>query len=591
MKRRFYCTMSLLAILSSCSTESFLMNDEKSENATNYSTVIQQRDPNSPVTLSNKGFKANSMSKNGIPNEPLELQYYLGRTYKAKRIPLGDPENISFPAINIEKLYTAHPDYVMQNYIGKSEAKSFAYSSFDRYEENSSSTKKMNAGFQLKLGLFNIGSKYVMSDIFTQNKVNESKRVFGELNVSIKDAIYTLQKSNAINKEVAEKYLHPTFVNEMYNTTYLDMMENYGPFILTDFYSGGRATAVFTGLYNKNSSITTKESDMNLDINASFDFKMASGANGNLTADFGIGRKGSTNTNISHEISNMETSIKTFGGSKTFGSFTVPKDVNDVNIDLSGWVSSLNDKKTHTLVDINDKGLSVFSDYLLEDNFKKAFNQYIGEYGNGFGFKKNLIEPYIKIQRKVLMESGRLYGVVQVFLYNRFGDNIRIDIDRLLENENLPIDPKYGKIALGDIDDDPQDAQLKLNQIGEIVKNKLKDTYKVRFEVANYVYNSYKNKASSQNAASTTSKFDVDTYSFNYPEIFFNFNETNAKKYVNPNNNIIYLLSTDQKNRKYAYAIHDDYVLDTYGIRAWVNAMPPVQISSQELYQYTIVGL
>ena len=70
----------------------------------------------------------------------------------------------------------------------------------------------------------------------------------------------------------------------------------------------------------------------------------------------------------------------------------------------------------------------------------------------------------------------------------------------------------------------------------------------------------------------------------------FDINEGDMQKFYNSNNGILYLLyeSTD---KKFAYAIHDDYILDTYGIRDWVDNMPTTQVSYLELANYTIIGL
>ena len=44
-------------------------------------------------------------------------------------------------------------------------------------------------------------------------------------------------------------------------------------------------------------------------------------------------------------------------------------------------------------------------------------------------------------------------------------------------------------------------------------------------------------------------------------------------------------------NKKYAFSIHKDYLLDTYGLRDFVNSLPVTKISTEELFNYTIVAL
>lgn len=108
----------------------------------------------------------------------------------------------------------------MENEIGKGEAQSFAYTGFDRYTENSSTTKKINnAGFTLNLGLFSLGAHKTMTEVFTTSKVEESKRIFGELNIQIRDASYYMQTSSNIIKKIKLDYLTEDFKEELYNLT------------------------------------------------------------------------------------------------------------------------------------------------------------------------------------------------------------------------------------------------------------------------------------------------------------------------------------------------------------------------------------
>jgi hypothetical protein len=55
-------------------------------------------------------------------------------------------------------------------------------------------------------------------------------------------------------------------------------------------------------------------------------------------------------------------------------------------------------------------------------------------------------------------------------------------------------------------------------------------------------------------------------------------------------NNRTYLISQNPAV-KFAYSINDDYILDTYGIREWVNNMETTQLTEQHLDDYIIVAL
>ena len=62
------------------------------------------------------------------------------------------------------------------------------------------------------------------------------------------------------------------------------------------------------------------------------------------------------------------------------------------------------------------------------------------------------------------------------------------------------------------------------------------------------------------------------------------------KKFVDTKHNTTYLLYSEGE-KKYAYAIHYDYLLDTYAIRDFVNSLPTIQIDPQDLFNYTIIAL
>ena len=100
--------------------------------------VLKERDSRYPLILSQR--KTKPRNTKSIPT--LSFSDYLGRSFTCSHFPLGDPEDIKIQVINTEKLMRDYPSYFWKNEIGKGEAQSFAYTDFDRYTENSSTTKK-----------------------------------------------------------------------------------------------------------------------------------------------------------------------------------------------------------------------------------------------------------------------------------------------------------------------------------------------------------------------------------------------------------------------------------------------------------------
>ena len=74
-----------------------------------------------------------------------------------------------------------------------------------------------------------------MTEVFTTSKVEESKRIFGELNIQIRDASYYMQTSSNIIKKIKLDYLTEDFKEELYNLTPSEFFNNYGGFVLSSF--------------------------------------------------------------------------------------------------------------------------------------------------------------------------------------------------------------------------------------------------------------------------------------------------------------------------------------------------------------------
>lgn len=104
--------------------------------------ILKERDSRYPLILSQK--KTKPRNTKSVPTVPtLSFSDYLGRSFTCNHFPLGDPEDIKIQVVNTEKLMRDYPSYFWKNDIGKGDAQSFAYTGFDRYTENSSTTKKI----------------------------------------------------------------------------------------------------------------------------------------------------------------------------------------------------------------------------------------------------------------------------------------------------------------------------------------------------------------------------------------------------------------------------------------------------------------
>ena len=124
-------------------------------------------------------------------------------------------------------------------------------------------------------------------------------------------------------------------------------MQSYGEFVLTSYYTGGRASALYYGLDKQSTDFKSKERDMDKSINASYSWDKNS-----ASGDFSIGTKDGNSSTANESFSELRVSIKTLGGAYGHNVATPPYDVKNTSINLTSWLQSLNDSRTHTMIDI-----------------------------------------------------------------------------------------------------------------------------------------------------------------------------------------------------------------------------------------------
>lgn len=179
-----------------------------------------------------------------------------------------------------------------------------------------------------------------------------------------------------------------SFIEELHSIHPYDFFQNYGEFVAADYSSGGRGMAIYVGTYKKGDVTSTAEKEMSDEINASFTWD-----NNSLSNNLNLGRGHGSTTSYTGQFSSVKYSVKTLGGSAS-GSFSIPAEVGNSSIDLSGWVSSLSDNRLNVISEFNQNGLIPISDFILEDNLKKLFNSF----SEGKAPRRKTIEePYIRV--------------------------------------------------------------------------------------------------------------------------------------------------------------------------------------------------
>ncbi|MCS2766512.1 hypothetical protein NXV33_17770 [Bacteroides thetaiotaomicron] len=355
-------------------------------------------------------------------------------------------------------------------------------------------------------------------------------------------------------------YLDELFVDALYNSSMVELMQSYGEFVLTGYYTGGRASALFYGVDTNSIQFDSKEKDMDVAINASYEWKNKKPTGSKRHNSFCFRKlihwnKERKLRNNNQQILRIIIFHQNSWWSVWLQHFNSPYDITNYSIDLTPWLQSLNDPKTHTMIDLQDGGLYPISDFILEENFKQRYN----DTHMDFQYQESLEEPYIEIIKMYIRKSNsgeKLYDIVPV-LNTRQGDKL------IFSNPDAA---------------SQSDEELKANSIPATFltkSNAIKDEKSKYYQL--------KIKADPNKTINpiiqTTLSFQIN-----------NVDEKGMYKFKNANTNIWYIYNPTSM---YCFAYYDDdYIPDAYGILDWVNGIPIKAVTMTTLYQrYKIYGL
>ena len=287
------------------------------------------------------------------------------------------------------------------------------------------------------MGIFSIGNKTNYTDIFTSDITQNDNYVFGELSVVSRDSCYRMQYSSNIKNKIIDNYLDSIFSEELHCLHPYEFFKNYGGFIVRDFTTGGKISALYAGRYIKSATTEIKTRDMNSEINSSFKL----GNTGSDNASLSLGRGTTSTLSTTKQFSSVKMSIKALGGSPAFPSFTIPTEVGTTQIDLSSWMASLENKNNTTLIEFNDDGLIPMTDFILEDNLKKEISSYI----NGYIINNTeQIEPYIMtfilqgnspllLRQCLVTRNNSVIHLSDTMFYHQASDGTDNDIEAIIK--------------------------------------------------------------------------------------------------------------------------------------------------------------
>lgn len=549
----------IAALLSSCSDElekggsaSTDQEPDKEEKV-----IIQPRNPNLPKI---KPLKTDeSQNRSILSSEIGNSDVFLGCAYKVKESNyiLGDFSNVRNPVVNITAVKEYDPTYISGIRLNTTETTSFAYDTFNRYQYNSTITKKVTSGFSLNFKIFSIGKKKTTTEVFKTVIDNTEQATYGELSINFTNNQFSLQNSEATRKLFARQFLTKSFIKSLYNSPISSTLSSYGDFVLTGYLTGGKAYATFAGTSTESVDYKSKEKDMEKSINASLTYK-GSSASGNL------GFTGANHNDETYTFNGKNTFvyIKTFGGIRdgSEGAVNV-RALKDLNLDLTSWMRSLNDESNHTMIDVIDNSLYPLSGFVLEKNFKQrlddTFNDVLPTY-------ENLVYPYIEIVR-VMVRSTSSYEA----LYDVAAVLVTRQADRIILSDGLA--SSATDVELRKNEDDAtfiQKAEKIAAEKSQLFSSDIEISY---------------NKRTKLNPK-LRSPLCIDLAEFKEKNFYrFYYEKTGIEYIYDPSTRICFSYYIDEG---------DDEVLDIYGIRNWVESLPQKNISIASLANsYNIIGL
>ena len=491
--------------------------------------ILQERNKNYPLT-DYKSLKAKSIETRS--GGDLALSDFIGRSYKLENYPFENARNLGFPVIDMAKYIADNPTSYQSVPVKESESLYNSFSGIERYETKIQKTNTVSTGFQLDFKIFKIGAKKTYKNVFKATDTEIGQNVFGELSVKYYDRKYELLIPMNIRKDIYRNYMHSSFVDQLYYSSTDELIKFYGGFILTKFLSGGQANALFSGQYLENShdEDNQREDNLNSEINASINTGNGGSSTRNTVLSYQndlIGRQPGSSMSYTNKFQNIKFSLRTLGGLPAYTQFTVPKDINSHVFDISAWSQSLGNSSNLTIAELIDESLIPISDFIEEDNLKKALYKFYEKGPNSH--ITYLGEPHIKLR---MVYYNQQIAVWETDLVNRYGDHIvlrrammfPLKAKEYLQQESARVSQLFPHLSIVGIPD-----YYKTNNYGEVT-----------------LYDDI-------------NEFDM----------------SNMSKYMDPLTGKIYLLTiVPLTGEKRAYTLYDENVINDYVFRDLINNLP-----------------
>ena len=599
MKGKFFKLM-----LQRCSAILFLnfafvacqLDDPKEENwgqDQDKGEIIYSRQGNTPIILCKDVNAQDEIFSRS--SSPYATKQYMGFAYDPERGIVGNHECFKRPVLDITRLAEERPRsfecFPLKRLVA--ECNTFASNNSFRSSMAKKYSNVFTAGIDFKI--FKIGYERTFSSAFSSTFDFKERHVYAELNVLCQEARYTLERSKDLDNIIQNRYLSDAFRSNLYNTPFQELFPStgrYGSLVVTQYILGGKANFLYQGMSKEETNETKLESEIRNKIDASCTITKGSFS---ITPSVGNnnGNSNSSSSSSSDFFESLRVVYETLGGAFAMG-FSAPMKFDNLKVDFSPWVNSLNDKSTHVLIDIPGDGLVPITDFIQEENFKKRIEE--GSYNTSFS------EPYIEIR---LGLNGDYWGgnyqsspqfpysrplPLSLILHTRHGDEISLRPIHVNDNSFWQAQYKH-------------EYNRKVKEIADYAHRYYNlDIRKTFYRSA--IFDDLANKDPRMKSSYGDALGDGLGGGFGekmlrLPKIIdlYGLKEDNLKRCKHPyyynesKGQFMQYLYFVEGGKRYAFAIYDPYILDTYGIRALFNSAKEEPLSIYDLKNFRIIGL
>lgn len=563
--------ISMFMVLNSCNQDELIKQESNKKGEIDDITFVEgiykstTLKRNFPKIKFEKYEKRNLAARSYSSTASYNNIYYeaLGRSFKYDPAELDPNNNIRERVIDIDSFSKQgnNKDFIQITPLNQRKGEIKVYDSYEKNEEKDSIVfnNEFNVDFNLFELTFNLGkNKY--TETFTNyiSEINTSH--FGELNISYFKGAPQLLITEGDRASLIEKYLSKPFNMAKYTGSMGRFTSYFAPFILSKYRTGARLQAIVAVSNSQTTQTGNMDKLIKDKIGASLKIK---------DVGFGFSNE-STNTEKNNTIhfkdeNKFYSRVITIGGSPTYGINLPTKDAYDNFVDFNEWIKTIDEARYQKIIDILPKGLIPTSAFILEENFRRRFND----------IHKGILE-------KDLEEHKPEINIAKVFVRKSPNGEDLCDVVPMLETRN------GDKIMLRAVRYDATDAELQSfsTREGYMAKGReFSKTFKPLFK-------GLRIHGSPSKVFRPYLRYDLII------EFPFNFNASgNVFKHFNTENKTWYVYDT---TNKLAFAYYDlDKVMsgsegldEKYGCSEWIKNLPEKEISIFDLMKYyKVIGL